>query len=295
MLRLRSHAKINWHLEVRGRRADGYHELRTLFQTIELADEIDLERSGGEIDVRIEGESLGLEAGPANLAWRAARSFLDRFAPGSGDGVRITLRKRVPLGSGLGGGSSNAATVLSGLAALWGVDRGDARLVEIAARLGADVPFFLTGGVALGRGRGDEIAALPDADTGDQEIWLAVPPFAVPTRSVFEAYRPGARRVADDALERALAGELPRDLSALATWNDLEPTCLDLFPPLGELYNALASRARWVRLSGSGGTVCALFADAREAADAGRALPGSVRWLRTRTMRRSAWRDSVGC
>lgn len=294
-LRLRSHAKINWHLEVLGRRQDGFHELLTLFQTVALHDDIEIEIREAGIDLEIEpltadGEST--PAGESNLAWRAARLFLDRFSQAAG-GVALRLRKRIPVGGGLGGGSSNAATVLTGLAALSRPRPALAELEGIAAELGADVPYFLHGGVAIGYGRGDRIRPLPDDGIEEQKIWLAVPPIAVSTKEVFGSHRltPGP----PSSLEPWIARGLPRRLSELGGRNDLEATCFALHPEVGRVYDLLiASGASWVRLSGSGATLVATFESAAAADGAGRTLPEGVRWLPSRTLRRATWRDSAG-
>ncbi|MCZ7650775.1 MAG: hypothetical protein M5U13_06255 [Thermoanaerobaculia bacterium] len=134
----RSPAKVNLHLQVVGRRPDGYHELRTVFQTIDLEDRLLLALGGQGIEIECDG--AGLPAGGENLAARAAAAFAARFAPGLA--VRIRLEKRIPVGGGLGGGSSDAATVLLALRALLGRPGSAADLWEAARELGADVPFF---------------------------------------------------------------------------------------------------------------------------------------------------------
>jgi 4-diphosphocytidyl-2-C-methyl-D-erythritol kinase len=156
VLRLPSFAKINLGLEVLGVRQDGYHELRTIFQTIDLRDDI-LIRSGGR-DVTVSCDHPAVPAGRQNLAWRAADE-LRRFAKRT-DGVEIRIAKRIPVAGGLGGGSSNAAAVLLGLDRLWRLGLGPEDLHRIARRIGADVPYFLVGGTALGLGRGDEVYPL---------------------------------------------------------------------------------------------------------------------------------------
>lgn len=149
MSTFRSFAKLNLHLEVAGRRADGYHELRTLFSTIDLADELEIELTAG--GVTLETGRADLPAGRENLVVRAAEAFL--AAVGGGVGARIRLLKRIPVGGGLGGGSANAATTLRGLALMTGSGPSEAELERIARSLGADVPFFLHGGLALGLGQ----------------------------------------------------------------------------------------------------------------------------------------------
>jgi 4-diphosphocytidyl-2-C-methyl-D-erythritol kinase len=172
-IRVPAFAKVNLRLHVLARRADGYHELRTIFQAISLHDTLQLERCRAR---KIELEVLGnpaLAAGPPqeNLVWRAAEAF--RRETRSAGGFRIILRKRIPAGRGLGGGSSDAAAALAGLLRLSRRRIAAERLLEIASRLGADVPFFLLGGRALGTSRGDEIYPLPD---GPRRTLLVVSP-----------------------------------------------------------------------------------------------------------------------
>ena len=150
-----SYAKINLHLQVLGLRDDGYHELETIFQTIDLADEIALQRTDPGVRLQVvEGDA---PSGERNLAYRAATEYLKRWAPDQG--VHISLKKRIPVGGGLGGGSSNAATVLRALRTMVQADVDLDELEELAADLGADVPFFLSGGTAVGVGRGDLISS----------------------------------------------------------------------------------------------------------------------------------------
>ena len=145
-------AKLNLFLKIVGRRPDGYHLLVTLFQTIALADRVEVELvPGGGIELETTGIDVGVPA-ERNLAWRAAAALL--AAAGGSRGCVVRLRKVVPHGTGLGGGSSDAAAVLRGLNRLLGGPIDDAGLAGIAARLGADVPFLLQGGTAIGRGVG---------------------------------------------------------------------------------------------------------------------------------------------
>ena len=151
----RAYAKINLTLEVLGRREDGYHEVRTILQTIDLADTITLEESA-ELSVESSDPSL---SGEDNLVWRAA-DLLKRTT-GHPGGARIRLEKRIPMNMGLGGGSSDAAVTFLCLNTLWGLGLGHAALHGMAAALGSDVPFFLTGGTCLGTGRGDDTSPIP--------------------------------------------------------------------------------------------------------------------------------------
>lgn len=172
-LRLLAPAKINWTIEVLRIRPDGYHEIRSVLQTIDLCDVVTLS-DAGDIELAVSGEAgfLADEPVEANLAYRAAVAFGRRTRVRGG--VRIELEKRVPVAAGLGGGSSDAAAVLRGLNELWDVREPRANLIEIAGEIGSDPPFFVVGGTAAVRGRGDAVDALPDAVA--PPILLATPP-----------------------------------------------------------------------------------------------------------------------
>lgn len=167
-------AKINWTLEVLGRRPDGYHEVRTVLQTVDLYDGITVSPAA-ELELVVRSSAGGppalADVPPAeNLAYRAAALLRDRGAP---PGARIELEKVIPVGAGLGGGSSDAAAALRALDRLWRLHLPADELARLGAQLGADVPFFLFGGTALGRGRGDEVSPLPDVPP--QRLLLVVP------------------------------------------------------------------------------------------------------------------------
>ena len=179
-LRLRSFAKINLGLEVLGVREDGYHELRTLFQTIDLADEIVLRPARRGVSVACDHPLVPKDA--TNLAARAAE-LLRGYAQGRRRESRSEIKKRIPVGGGLGGGSSNAAAVLLGLDRLWKLGLGPDGLHRLAARLGADVPYFLLGGTALGLARGDEVYPLRRQIRG--HVVLVDPGIHVSTARVF--------------------------------------------------------------------------------------------------------------
>src|SRR5579872_1616543 len=184
-VRVPAFAKVNLRLDVLERRPDGYHELRTIFQALSLHDTLALEaRREPGIDLRITGnDQLAGEPGQDNLVYRALRQLSDELE--IRHGVRAVLTKRIPVGRGLGGGSSDAAAALIALLRLTKRRVAAARLLEIASGLGADVPFFLHGGRALGIGRGDEIYPLPDVPRRNV---LVVSPgtIAVPTRDAYQ-------------------------------------------------------------------------------------------------------------
>lgn len=265
-----------------GRRADGYHELETIFQTVDLADRLHF--APGRRGVELVLSEPGLPGGPGNLAHRAASAFLRRWAPHRG--VRIRLDKSIPIAGGLGGGSSNAATVLLALRALFELPVGPGELAEVARELGADVPYFLVGGTALGTGRGDEIRELDDLP--ERPIWLAAPEVRIPTADVFAALdRQPAAPLSEPLLDAAPS---PVDWGLASRGrNDLEGTVMERFPQVRAVYNGLLEAgASVVRLCGSGGTLFALFGEPPRLSEVRRRLPRGTRLMRARTLTRSA-------
>lgn len=189
-LRLRAPGKVNWTLEVLGKRPDGYHEVRTVLQTAALSDSLVL-TPADTISLTLGGDYgvLGEEAPESNLAYRAATALKERA--GHSGGVRIELQKAIPIAAGLGGGSSDAAAVLGGLRALWQLSLSDDDLAAVGAELGSDVPFFLRGGTALATGRGERITPLPNGPS--QRLVIAWPKEALEedkTARMYAALRP---------------------------------------------------------------------------------------------------------
>jgi 4-diphosphocytidyl-2-C-methyl-D-erythritol kinase len=289
----RSFAKVNLHLQVVGRRVDGYHELRTVFQNIDWCDRLGVELTTGGVALEVRGTS-GLADGPENLARRAAERFLATFAPRAG--ARVVLEKRLPLGGGLGGGSSNAAAVLLALRELAGVPARRLDLWPIARELGADVPYFLTGGTALGVGRGDEVVPLPELPPS--ELVLVLPPFGVSTAEVFAALAadpPPPAPLAGVVLALA-GGESPTGLDDPGFTNDLERAARRVSPALAALCDTLAntSAVQWARMTGSGATLIAGI-DARAEAEVARGLPAGVLMRRVRTLSRQEVQGAFRC
>lgn len=279
----RSFAKINLHLQVDARRSDGYHELRTVFQTVDLHDVISLTALDTPgISLQVPGG--GAPEDESNLAYQAARRLLD-LAP-SDRGLRIELHKRIPAGGGLGGGSGNAATVLLGAREVLGLEVTDEALARLGRELGADVPFFFVGGTALGVGRGDEIVALPEMPS--EEVLLVDPGVAVSTAEVFGALPAPRARPLPGPIEGLVGGRAPGSIAELEGFNDLESTVLEGFPAVRSVYNALRrAGADVVRLSGSGATVFACFADPQRASKAQSNLPSGAKAVNARTLSRS--------
>lgn len=276
MLSLEAFAKVNRSLVVRGRRPDGYHEIDTLFETVDLSDRLSFS----------EAETLGLRcddpsipSGESNLVLKAAR----RLAAEAGVPARgqVGLTKRIPPGGGLGGGSSDAAAALRGFSALWSVSPGADELWRIAAGLGSDVAFFLHGGRARGTGRGEVVTPLPDAGRAEWLV-LVFPPFPMPTPDVYRAL--GAPELTAGGTPPNLSASVPGEFPDR---NDLEAAAERLRPELAEIRRRLADLgARSARLSGSGSTVFGVYAGPDEAERARRSLVGGLpEGTRTRTAR----------
>jgi 4-diphosphocytidyl-2-C-methyl-D-erythritol kinase len=281
---------VNFGLRVRGRRGDGYHELESVFLPLDLADDLELEIEEGaapEVGLTLESGDAGVPAGAENLAALAARGFLE--AAGLRARVGVRLRKRIPSGAGLGGGSSDAAAVLRGLATRFSGALAPAALERLALALGADVPFFLDPRPALVTGVGERRE--PRAGWPAFHLLLASPGMPLATARVFAAYDAAPAPPPPEPL-RPLVLALrrnPGDPAALAALlaNDLEPAARRLEPGLVALREALAaSGARAVGMSGSGATLFGVFADAGAARAARGRLPGGT-WARVARTRES--------
>lgn len=256
-LRLRSFAKINLDLRVLNKRPDGYHELRTIFQTISLADTIDIECQPGRGRIEIKS-NLDI---PDNLIVRAADIVMK--TTGRAGRLGFVLQKRIPLGGGLGGGSSNAAAVLLALPFLLRKSLPIEKLMELAAGLGSDVPFFLLGGTALGLGRGTELYPLPDIPA--QPALLIAPGIHVSTK---EAYAQLGRELTTDStaptLDRFQSVALQIANAAPGEdWgsvNDFESVVFGLHPQLKSIKGKLLRLgARPALMSGSGSSLFGIF------------------------------------
>ena len=268
---IRAHAKINLDLRVLGMRPDGFHELRTVFQAISLHDSIRcIQREG---PFAIECNVAGVPLDKSNLIWRAADALwrsLRRSGPVR-DAV-IQLEKQIPLQAGLGGGSSDAAAVLLALMHAWRVPVRPSQLTDVAAYLGADVPFFLAGGTALGLGRGDEI--YPLVDLPRHWIVLLIPGFGVSTSEAYGWYdgEPELSRAPREA--QHVPGPWPSRAAQMI--NDLEAPLARHHPEIDQMKAALRrAGALAAAMSGSGSTVFGLFQKRRDALIAVERLQGS--------------------
>lgn len=255
---LQAPAKVNLLLRVVSRRPDGYHELETWMQKLDLCDELVVSLTEDE-GVTLACSDPELPADNTNLAWRAAETFLKASSRLDGLGVRIQLDKMIPAGAGLGGGSSDAGTVLKGLNELAGDEFNERQLVDLARPLGADVPFFAVNHVAvLATGIGDVMQ--PVESLAAYTFVLVNPGFHVSTRSVFENFA-----LTTDAETSIVAGFRKHDIASLSLenmYNDLERITIGEFSEIEQIKaQLLAEGASAAMMSGSGPTVFGVFSD----------------------------------
>jgi 4-diphosphocytidyl-2-C-methyl-D-erythritol kinase len=259
-LRISAYAKTNLYLGVGDSRPDGYHDVTTVLQTLALADSVTLTEAA---ERALSSEPDPVVSREQNLAWKAVDAFADHL--GAAPTVAISLSKRIPAGAGLGGGSSDAAAVLAGLAHLTGTALRDPRLAAAARSLGADVPFFLLGGTALFGGRGDELVRLLPGVSAD--VVLVKPDVPVPTADAYRAFDLDPQVPAGP--EAVTAALVVRDTAVLANAlaNNMEKAVFSLVPQVGEAI-------RWLRaqdgvlgavMAGSGSCCFGVVGSAEEA------------------------------
>ncbi|GBD36542.1 4-diphosphocytidyl-2-C-methyl-D-erythritol kinase [bacterium HR36] len=267
-------AKVNWFLEILGKREDGYHEIITFMVAVGLYDrltvlsasnaDIRLEIKEGERISDAEGKNVKLSAGPDNLVWRAAD--LLRQETGCNRGAWLILEKHIPIGAGLGGGSSDAAATLLLLNRYWELNLPLSELECLAARLGSDVPFFLNGAAAWCRGRGELVTPWPI----DKSWWLVllVPAWPVSTARVYARVSvPAVARQPESFADALRQGD--EHVLRQAIFNRLEEPARLAYPGLREVYDfAYEAGLAPVHLSGSGATFFALFASLNRAEEA---------------------------
>ncbi|MEP0890002.1 4-(cytidine 5'-diphospho)-2-C-methyl-D-erythritol kinase [Leptolyngbya sp. NM3-A1] len=268
-------AKINFYLEILGDRPDGYHELAMVMQSIALADRIQI-RPNGTTRIQVQCDNPEVPADTSNLAYRAAKLMADEFedAYSQYGGVDIFIEKNIPIGAGLAGGSTDAAAVLVGLDLMWGLGLTQIELQELAARLGSDIPFCVSGGTAIATGRGERLAPLTDLSglsvvLGKYRSLSVSTPWAYKTyRQQFghtyirESDRFSTQRQAmqSGALVSAISHQ---DTGQIGKYlhNDLEKVVLPEYPQVAELKAAMqACNPLGCMMSGSGPTVFALAA-----------------------------------
>ncbi|MBP2652653.1 MAG: 4-diphosphocytidyl-2-C-methyl-D-erythritol kinase [Firmicutes bacterium] len=265
---IEANAKINLALDILHKRADGYHEVEMVMQTVALADEVGLyEEPEGII---VETNIPGLDSGPSNLAYRAASLVIKTY--GVRRGVRIILNKRIPMAAGLAGGSSDAAAVLKGLNRLWSLGLSLGELEKLGATLGSDVPFCLNGGTMLATGRGEVLSPL----TFLPHIWvvLAKPPVDVSTGWVYNNYSPASVSVRPD-IQGMVECLATRDFIGIAgrMGNVLESVTIAAHPEIAELKKVMYENGAVASMmSGSGPTVFGLTTDREQACSVAEAI-----------------------
>jgi 4-diphosphocytidyl-2-C-methyl-D-erythritol kinase len=282
-VRVRSFAKINLGIEVLGRREDGYHEIRTLFQTVGLSDTLEFLPLAGR-EVRLSGNDPSIPWDESNLVFRAARLLQESFPDAAGVEVRVS--KNIPAGRGLGGGSGNAALALYALNRLWGLGLDRPGLDALARLLGADVPYFLEGGLCLGQARGDEVSPLDDL--AGLDCVIALPSFAISTPDIYGRLRLTSTDK-DSKINRFLAhGEFGR------LENRLEETIFSLYPRLRAIKSSFLRQGAVLSLvSGTGSAVFGLFEDKEKAARALAVMGRTEQTLLVETLSRERYWKSA--
>ena len=270
-MRLRTHAKLNLFLRVVGRRADGYHEIESIFHGIDLADDIEINETAGHsvnVDMRSEADTMDEVPLEENLIYRAAQNLIEHGG-GARRGVKIDVIKRIPVGGGLGGGSGNAAGALLALSRLWNMELTRERLLELAGAIGSDVAYCIAGGTVLATARGEQLTQIP----APREMWFVLGISREPllTRDVYSAWDElgHEEEVTSSMMAPALgAGDVNEVASLLH--NDLERPAFMLRPELsGKKQAMLAAGVLGAGMTGSGPTMFGILEEegsAREVA-----------------------------
>ena len=270
-LTLQAPAKVNYRLEVIRRRPDGYHDLRMVMQRVNLCDTIIITLTETP-DISVTCGKKGVPDGQGNIAWKAARAMLD--LADHGPGAIIDIAKNIPVAAGLGGGSSDAATVLMGMNELLGLMLSEQRLMEIGVTLGADVPFFIFQKTALAEGIGEELTPMPAMPAA--WVLLVNPGVHVSTAWVYRSLQLTNRAGLDKLPELFRSVE---DICSIFS-NDLEAVTIPAFPVISEIKETLLREgAAGAMMSGSGPTVFGLFRDQESAERANSVLTNDTGWF----------------
>jgi 4-diphosphocytidyl-2-C-methyl-D-erythritol kinase len=251
-------AKVNLYLEILGKRPDGYHELQTLMHRVDLGDEVEISLEGQGINLVADGK--GIPEGRENLACRAAQVFFEEL--GIQRGLKIRLKKRIPVAAGLGGGSSDAATVVMGLNDLLETGWTQDRLMALGAKIGADVPFFIFQKPALARGIGERLTPIGFPEP----IWLLmlIPPFSISTAWAYAAYD----RLSNKGKEPVPLKDSYVDITEIlpVMRNDLEAAAFLMFPQIRRMKEELLAKgAQGALMTGSGPVTYGIFSSKKEA------------------------------
>jgi len=259
-LQLNAHAKINFGLHIANKRKDGYHNIETVFQEIDLSDKILLESIGhNKIEMMCDHPMLPI--GEENICYKAAELLKKRNKINLG--IKIILSKNIPVSAGLGGGSSDAAAILKGLISFWKIQISNDELTSLALRLGSDVPFFLNGGTALGRGRGEILEPIEYNFLNHFPYVLVVyPGIFISTAAVYKNFHPtltiNKKSVKFSGFLKGFVDEIPKELFG----NDFEPYVFQKYPEIKQIKDDLYRlNAVFASLSGTGSTVYGCFSD----------------------------------
>jgi 4-diphosphocytidyl-2-C-methyl-D-erythritol kinase len=283
-MRVKSFAKVNLGIEVLGKRDDGYHDIRTLLQSIDLFDLLDFfPRTSNEIILK--GDDDSIPWGESNLIHQAATLLKMRYAIKTG--IEIHVTKNIPAGRGLGGGSSNAATTFWALNEMWGIGLENDALRSLGARLGSDIPFFFEGGLCLGQGKGDIL--FPQEDLNPFLCVLVFPSVFISTAAVYERFH--ASLTSQDKGSKIIKFLDSHDLGFLE--NELEETVFRTYPQIKAIKSLIQEQGSELTLmSGSGSAVFGLFHHKKRAAKALRALSRDHTAVLAKTLSRvEYWRE----
>jgi 4-diphosphocytidyl-2-C-methyl-D-erythritol kinase len=288
-IRVKSYAKINWALDVLFKREDGYHELRTIYQTVSLHDNLIMSKTDSAIEIICDDARVPCDE--TNLVYKAAVKL--RQATAVKSGARIEIEKRIPVAAGMGGGSSNAAATLLGLEKLWQVSIDESQRFDIAASLGSDVPLFFMGGTLLGIGRGEEVYPLEEVECAS--LLLVNPGIQVSTATAYSSLR----RLTREASPRKIpftffAAKGIRELPLVAR-NDFEEVVLITHPEIAEVKERLQRLgAKLALMSGSGSTVFAVFDNLKTSERAQLEMRAFGYWAElARTVGRKEYQSSI--
>lgn len=290
-IKLPSFAKINLHLRVLGKRADGFHELCTVFQTVSLCDTLIFKESKHLV---LSCDYRKIPIDERNLIIKAAKILQEKFDVKKG--ARILLRKKIPAPGGLGGGSSNAAVTLLALTKLWEIETGFSEMVEIGKHLGSDVPFFFCGGTALGAGRGTEI--FPLSETEEKFILIVAPKVNISTAEAFlrlnapRLTNPDSKSILPICLREAES----LNLRQCGLKNDFEASVFKIEPEIGRVKEKLFSLgARCALMTGSGASVFGIFDSEETRQTAIKALEDERTWRKfaVATVSRREYREAL--
>ena len=286
-IQVRAFAKINLGLKILNRRPDGYHEIRTVYQTVGLADRLEVGVSLRARGIRLECDHQELSSGQDNLVYLAAELW--KQARGYKGGVRLRLEKKIPMGAGLGGGSSDAAATLLALEHLTGNRLDQPARLQLSARLGSDVPLFVLGGRVLGCGRGEEVYPLTDLPT--RFCLIGFPGFPVSTAAAYKALGLRLTEAKEDPRIDVLGKRSPFPLQ---TWgpaeNDFEWFVFARWPELAKVKRQLIrAGAETASLTGSGSALFAVYESAQQLNRAAQRIPADWKVFKVRTLARSTY------